>query len=44
MLARFERRFRAVEDGAEAAGRELEAMSLAEMDALWDEAKKREKE
>ena len=41
MLARFERRFRHVETGAKAAGRKLEEMSLAEMDVLWDEAKKR---
>ncbi|MGZ3649839.1 MAG: nucleoside triphosphate pyrophosphohydrolase [Bdellovibrionota bacterium] len=43
MLARFESRFRGVEGGARAAGRNLEEMSLAEMDVLWDEAKKRER-
>jgi len=43
MLARFESRFRSVEGGARAAGRKLEEMSLAEMDVLWDEAKKRER-
>lgn len=44
MLARFEGRFRSVELGAKAKGRKLEEMSLAEMDKLWDEAKKRERE
>lgn len=43
MLARFEGRFRSVEKGAKAAGRRLEEMTLAEMDELWDEAKRREK-
>jgi tetrapyrrole methylase family protein/MazG family protein len=43
MLARFEGRFRSVEQGAKARGRKLEEMSLAEMDELWDEAKKRER-
>lgn len=38
--AKFSRRFRAVEAGAKAAGRSLKEMSLEEMDALWDEAKK----
>lgn len=37
--AKFARRFRAVEAGAKAAGRDLKAMSLAEMEALWDAAK-----
>jgi len=40
--AKFARRFRAVEAGAKAAGRELKTMTLAEMDALWDVAKKTE--
>lgn len=43
MLARFEGRFRSVEQGAKAKGRKLEEMSLAEMDELWDEAKRRER-
>lgn len=43
MLARFEGRFRSVEKGAKAQGRRLEEMTLAEMDVLWDEAKKRER-
>ena len=38
--AKFSRRFRAVEAGAKAADRSLKEMSLEEMDALWDEAKK----
>ncbi|MBP5790719.1 MAG: nucleoside triphosphate pyrophosphohydrolase [Kiritimatiellae bacterium] len=37
--SKFSRRFRAVEAGAKAAGRNLKEMTLAEMDALWDEAK-----
>lgn len=40
--AKFARRFRAVEAGAKAAGRDLKAMSLAEMEALWDAAKGKE--
>lgn len=36
---KFDARFRAVETRAEAAGRDLREMTLAEMDALWDEAK-----
>jgi len=39
---KFSRRFRAVEAGAKEAGRSLKDMTLAEMDALWDEAKKGE--
>jgi MazG family protein len=38
--ARFERRFAFVEEAARRAGRELRDMGLAEMDALWDEAKR----
>ena len=37
--AKFARRFRAVEAAAKAEGRDLKAMTLAEMDALWDAAK-----
>ena len=40
---KFIRRFAAVEAGARAAGRTLDEMSLAEMDALWDKAKEKEK-
>jgi XTP/dITP diphosphohydrolase len=40
--SRFSRRFRAVEQGAKAQGRSLKEMTLEEMDALWDEAKKGE--
>ena len=40
--AKFSRRFRAVEAAAKAAGRDLKSMTLAEMDALWNEAKKAE--
>ncbi|MGN0852318.1 MAG: nucleoside triphosphate pyrophosphohydrolase [Kiritimatiellia bacterium] len=39
--AKFARRFRAVEAGAQAAGRNLKDMTLAEMDELWDQAKQR---
>jgi tetrapyrrole methylase family protein/MazG family protein len=37
---RFEVRFRHVESAAKAAGRELGEMTLEEMDALWEEAKR----
>jgi len=37
--ARFYRRFHYIEMAAEQAGRPLNRMTLAEMDALWDEAK-----
>ncbi len=37
--AKFARRFRAVEAGAKAQGKNLKDMTLAEMDALWDAAK-----
>lgn len=37
---KFTNRFHAVERGAEESGRELRDMSLEEMDALWDQAKK----
>lgn len=40
--AKFARRFRAVEAGAKAQGRPLKDMTLAEMDALWDAAKRDE--
>ena len=40
--AKFARRFRAVETGAKAEGRNLKEMSLAEMDALWEKAKREE--
>lgn len=36
---KFRRRFRAVEAGAQASGRDLEELDLAEMDRFWDEAK-----
>ncbi len=41
--AKFRRRFRHIESQAAAAHRHLAEMSLAEMDALWDEAKSLEK-
>nr|MBO2477720.1 nucleoside triphosphate pyrophosphohydrolase [Bacillota bacterium] len=37
--AKFRRRFRHIEARARAQGRRLEDMTLAEMDALWEEAK-----
>ena len=37
--AKFERRFAYIERALEAQGRTLEQASLAEMDALWNEAK-----
>ena len=39
--AKFARRFRAVEAGAKEAGCDLKGMSLAEMEALWDAAKRK---
>ena len=39
---KFRERFRYIEKHAKAEGRELSEMSLAEIDALWDEAKKSE--
>jgi len=39
---KFIRRFQYVEDGALASGRALHQMSLEEMDAFWNEAKKEE--
>ena len=39
---KFARRFRGVEEAALAQGRRLEDMSLAEMDALWDQVKRKE--
>jgi tetrapyrrole methylase family protein / MazG family protein len=41
---RFRRRFRFVEAGAREEGRSLQEMTLAEMDAYWDEAKRMEKQ
>ncbi len=40
--AKFARRFRAVESAAKAQGRDLKTMTLAEMDELWDAAKRGE--
>ena len=40
--AKFARRFRTVEAGAKAQGKVLGDMTLAEMDALWNEAKDKE--
>lgn len=37
--AKFYRRFTYIEEQADAAGRDLKEMTLAEMDALWDAAK-----
>jgi uncharacterized protein YabN with tetrapyrrole methylase and pyrophosphatase domain len=39
---KFNRRFRHVESSIKRQGRELKNASLAEMDALWEEAKKEE--
>src|SRR5580692_5518236 len=41
--AKFERRFAYIERALAARGRSLEGASLTEMDALWDEAKHRER-
>jgi ATP diphosphatase len=40
---KVERRFAAIEDGLAAVGKRPEDATLAEMDALWDQAKEREK-
>jgi tetrapyrrole methylase family protein/MazG family protein len=40
--AKFERRFRHIEARARETGRVLDSMTLAEMDALWEEAKESE--
>jgi len=40
--AKFERRFGHIERALASQGRSLESASLAEMDALWDEAKGKE--
>ena len=40
MLNRFETRFRHIELSAVEQGRRLEEMTLAEMDELWESAKK----
>ena len=42
--AKFERRFRAVEQALKAEGRRPEDATLAEMDRLWDQAKQAEKQ
>ena len=39
---KFERRFAAIEDALAAVGKKPEGATLAEMDALWDQAKERE--
>ncbi len=39
---KFDRRFRQVEAGIKGQGREMKDATLAEMDALWDQAKARE--
>ena len=41
---KFERRFGAIERALAAQGRTPEQATLAEMDALWDEAKQAERE
>lgn len=43
-IEKFIRRFSGVEGLAEEDGRKLEGMTLAEMDALWDKVKDREKQ
>lgn len=41
---KFDRRFRYIESAIKKQGRELKDASLAEMDVLWEEAKKQERE
>ncbi len=38
-IEKFSNRFRKIEQKAKAKGRELDSMSLSEMDVLWEEAK-----
>jgi len=40
---KFERRFRALEEAVRRSGREISALSLQELDTIWDEIKAREK-
>lgn len=40
MLERFSSRFRRIEEHARSTGRKVSDMTLAEMDAVWDEAKR----
>ena len=40
---KFEHRFRALEEAVHTSGREISALSLQELDAIWDEIKAREK-
>jgi ATP diphosphatase len=42
--AKFVRRFRAIEAGIQAQGRRMQDASLEEMEALWQEAKRTERE
>ncbi len=41
-LARFERRFRTMEDAVRRAGRDMHDLTAAELDALWNDAKRDE--
>ena len=41
---KFSRRFRAVEKAIRASGKEMSDCTLEEMDAIWDEVKKRERQ
>ncbi len=42
--AKFYRRFRYIEEKVKRQGRRLKDASLAEMDALWEEAKRQERD
>ena len=42
-VAKFERRFRALEEAVHARGEEVSALSLAALDEIWDEVKARER-
>lgn len=43
MLGRFDYRFRRIEEHAKSTGRAISEMTLEEMDAVWDEAKRKHK-
>jgi uncharacterized protein YabN with tetrapyrrole methylase and pyrophosphatase domain len=40
---KFSKRFRAVESRVKAAGKEMKALTLEELDAIWDEVKAEKK-
>ena len=43
-IARFQKRFQYVEDSLRSQGQQMDVTPLEEMDRLWEEAKKRERD